>query len=163
MVGDPAFGDPGFVPEDAVTQFDDRAEMDEVIALLDDEGFTLHRVNCASDPVMLAGLGRALDWQGQFGRPLTRLNLDAVADALRGVPSDDDSRMLLILDDFRAFEARDPRRAEGIIEAIRDASADHLEVGRRLLTFICTEDTENMAEDDPADDADDPAEEWLNG
>ena len=95
------------------------------------------------------------------GRAGWRLNLDALSDALRGVPSEEGGRVLLILDDFRAFEARDPRRAEGIVEAIRDAAADHLEVGRRLLAFICTEETENMTEVDPAEDAGDPAEEWL--
>lgn len=161
MSDDLALGDLAFVPQDAVSQWDDRDEMDAVVALLDDEGFAIHRVTCATDAAMLAGLGRALDWQAQFGQPMRRLSLDAFADALRGVPSEEGGRVLLILDDFRAFEARDPRRAEGIVEAIRDAAADHLEVGRRLLAFICTEETENMTEVDPAEDAGDPAEEWL--
>lgn len=150
-----------FVPEDAVTQFDDCAEMDEVIALLADEGFSVRRIDCSGAPAMLSSLGAALDWRAQFGRPLTRLNLDALADALRGVPSEEGGRVLLILDDFRAFEARDPRRAEGIVEAIREASADHLEVGRRLLAFVCTDETEDGGEDDL--DAEDMGEDDMDG
>lgn len=159
------FDDLPFVPEDAVTQFDDRDEMEDVTASLAEEGFTVHRIDCGADAAMLAGFDAALDWRAQFGQPLTRLDLDSLAEALRGVPSAEDSRVLLILDRFRELEARREVMAEGIADAIRDAAADHLEVNRRLLAFICTEDPDNddIAEDDEAEDASDPAEEWLNG
>ncbi|AXC48700.1 hypothetical protein DRW48_02450 [Paracoccus suum] len=155
-----------FDPQDAVSQFDDRDDMDAAIAALEAEGFSTRRIVCEDDAVMLGGIARALDWQAQFGRPLRRLNLDAFADALRGVPSDEDSRVLLVLERFRSFEARDAAAAEGIVEAIRDAAADHLEVNRRLLAFICTDpDDDDFDDSDSAEDGDqidhDPAEEWL--
>ena len=110
---------------------------------------------------MLQDLTVTLCWQKQFGYAPTALNLDALNDALRGIPCDDCPNVVLVLTRFHAFCQRNEKAAHAVLDLIESQSRDHLLFGRKLLAFVHTTDPGTHIENLGGRVAKWNPEEWL--
>ena len=127
-----------FLREGAVTLFTAASALDEAIGRLSGAGYSVQRVDCADDERLIRDLAVALRWEARMGYRPEALNLDALHDALGDEPGPDRPLLLLVLDGFDAFRARDPRRAHLVLDVLAGASRDHLLFDERLVIFVVT-------------------------
>jgi len=135
-----------FIQNGAVTLFRTRRVLDESIRKMKACEYSIKDVSCRTDASLVDSLAKALRWREQFGYEPESLNLDALNDALSGVPAVDDPRVVLVLDRFSGFQKRHPELAFGVLDMIESNSRDHLLFGRRLLAFVHTTNSDTHIE-----------------
>lgn len=127
-----------FLREGAVTLFTATSALSDAIGRLSDAGYSVQRIDCADERHMVRDLNIALRWEARMGYRPEALNLDALHDALGDEPGPDRPLLLLVLDGFDAFRARDVRRAHLVLDILAGASRDHLLFDERLVIFVVT-------------------------
>jgi len=150
-----------FIQNGAVTLFLKQPVLESAVKMVSSEGYAVHQIDCETDEVMLQNLTVALRWQEQFGYAPTVLNLDALNDALRGMPCDDCPSVVLVLTHFQAFCQRNEDAAHAVLDIIESQSRDHLLFGRKLLAFVHTTDPVTYIENLGGRVAQWNPEEWL--
>lgn len=110
-------------------------EAEDVVVQRAAEGFAVHRIGCISEPQMMADFAEALQWETQFGYTPDTLNLDALHDALSGVPNEETPRVALIFENFADLEKRSSARATSLICLLEDHAAMAAAAGFTLELF----------------------------
>lgn len=153
--------DAKFVSRCAVTLFLNPDIIDQAIKDLRGGGYLVKEVDCREES-FLPDLAKALHWEEQFGYVPTHLNLDALNDALCGFPGRDETQVALVFRNYQMLQKRDAFRAHGMLDIIECHSRDCLLCGRRLITFVHTDDPRTDIRDLGARDANWNRDEWSH-
>jgi hypothetical protein len=133
-------GDWPFVQNGAVTLF----LREEVLAGARDAmvkcGYSVRDIDCGTDESLVRDLAHALNWSENFGYMPSRLNLDALNDALGYEPLASSPKLLLVFNRFADFLKRSEDSAKGLLDVVEYQARNHLLLGQRLVAFVHTND-----------------------
>jgi hypothetical protein len=114
--------------------------LDDAIETIVAAGYSVVRLNCATDQTLLESLVHGLKWKEQFGYTPSALNLDALNDAVRGEPFNTTDQGLIVLERFSGYWKRGKHLAFNVLDIFETNTRHYLLHGKRLLIFVKVSD-----------------------
>ncbi len=130
----------------AVQRFENPDELEKALTGVEREGYLIKFIECGTNSTFLSDLADALLWEEQFGYRPERLNLDALNDALRGVPNETEPKVALVFRNFLSHLRRSGTEALRMLSVIEDQSRDHAAFNERLIAFLEMADPDAVRE-----------------
>lgn len=127
-----------YLRDGAITLFRSKDVLEKAVETLAHCNYAVHRIDCETQSQFLASLATALRWHDNFGYLPTRLNLDALNDALREEPYNSCDAAVLVFDAFDSLAEIGHSRAFAVLDLVERHARDYLLSGKKLLGFVHT-------------------------